>query len=87
MSPLTARGALDSIRNLLIFMWVYLSLPASLMNVALAYRDGELSFGRILRILTFCSIGGAIMALLGWYVAFAGIIRRRSERERKLNDQ
>jgi len=83
MSPLTARGALDSFRNLLIFIWVYLSLPVSFMNAAFAYQDGELSFGRMLRILILCGIGGVVMALVGWYIAFAAIIRRRSERAPK----
>jgi hypothetical protein len=83
MSPLTFKGALDSFRNLLIFMWVYISLPLSFIGAVLDYQEGVLSFGRILGLLFMCTCAGAITALVGWYVAFAGIIRRRSERERK----
>jgi hypothetical protein len=79
MSPLSPKGSLDSLPNLIVFLWVYLSLPVSLLNAAFAYQDGELTLGRMLRILLACSCGGIAMAFIGWYVAFAAIIRRRKQ--------
>ncbi|HEY2782372.1 MAG TPA: hypothetical protein VGI90_16440 [Steroidobacteraceae bacterium] len=83
MSPLTFKGALDSLRNLLIFMWVYFSLPLMLMNVGFAHQDHELTPNLALRILIACTCGGVVMSLIGWYIAFAAIIRRRAERKRE----
>jgi hypothetical protein len=64
-------------------MWVWISLPMSLLGFVWSYEDDELSLGQMLRIFIVYSFAGLIMALIGWYVAFAGIIRRRSERQRK----
>ena len=61
-------------------MWVYICLPMSLLSCVWAHEDGELSLAQILRLLIVYMGVGVIMALVGWYVAFAGIIRRRQNR-------
>jgi hypothetical protein len=83
MSRLALKHALDSLPNFILFLWVHLSLPASLLIAALTYQDGELTLGSLTRILIAFSCAGVIMALFGWYVVFADLIRRRSERERR----
>jgi hypothetical protein len=53
----------------------------TLLGFVWSYEDHELSLGQMLRIFIVYSFVGVIMALLGWYVAFAAIIRRRAERK------
>jgi hypothetical protein len=58
MSRLALKHALDSLPNFILFLWVHLSLPASLLIAAQTYQDGELTLGSLTRILIAFSCAG-----------------------------
>jgi len=80
MSLLSIKSATSSLRNHILFILVFFSLPMSLFSAALTYQDAPLTLTRILWILTVCTSAGVILALVGWYVIVPSI-RRRSTRK------
>ena len=70
---------MNSLRNHIFFIWIYFSLPMSLLFAAFAYEDHELTLIRIVWILTVWTCAGVIAALVGWYV----IVPRTRPRSRR----
>ena len=75
MSPLSIRSATSSLRSHILFIWVYFSVPMSLLFTAFSYQDHELRLIRMLWILTVWTCAGVIGALVGWYVIVPSIRR------------
>jgi hypothetical protein len=81
MLRLSITSATSSLRNHIFFIWVYFSLPMSLLFAAFSYQDHELTLVRMLWILTVWTCGGLIGALAGWYVIVPSIRRRSTRKE------
>lgn len=77
---LSIKSATSSLRNHILFILVFASLPMSVLFCAWAYQDHELTLTRTLWILTVWTGVGIGMALIGWHIILAPF-RRRSGRE------
>jgi hypothetical protein len=75
MSWLNIRSATKSLPHHIFTIWVYFSLPLSLLFTAFSYEDRELTVLRMLWILTVCTCAGVFVALAGWYVIVPSIRR------------
>jgi hypothetical protein len=67
MPPLSIRSATSSLRNHILFILVFASLPVSVLFCVWAYQDHELTLSRVLWIPTVWTGAGILGALVGWH--------------------
>lgn len=75
ISSLLRRGS-SSLRNHIVLVFVVGSLPMTAMFGVSSYQDGELTPLWMLWIFGVCTLGGLVMALIGWFIILPPILRR-----------
>jgi len=85
MSFPSIRSATKSLWHHVLFVLVFASLPTSMLFIAWAYQDNDLTTAHVVRILAAWTGAGVIGALIGWYVILAPI-RGRTARRRDGRD-
>jgi hypothetical protein len=64
-----------------VFIFVAGSLPMTAIFAISSYQDGELTPLWMLWNFTVCTLGGLVMALVGWYVILPPILRRSRRKD------
>jgi hypothetical protein len=66
----------SSLRNHIVLIFIVASLPMTAMFGVSSYQDGELTPLWMLWIFTVWTLGGLVMALIGWFIILPPILRR-----------
>jgi cytochrome bd-type quinol oxidase subunit 1 len=66
----------SSLRNHIVFVFVFVSLPTAAVFAVSSYQDNELTPVWMLRIFVASTLGGLFVALVGWFVILPPILRR-----------
>lgn len=77
----TIRSATKSLWHHVLFVLVFASLPISILFIAWAYQDNDLTAAHVIWIIGVWVSAGVIGALFGWYVILAPIRGRPDHRK------
>lgn len=75
------RWATKSLWHHILFVILFASLPTSILFVAFAYQDQDLTLARVIQIASIWTLAGLALAVAGWYVILPPI-RHRSRRRK-----